>query len=111
MVAADVRLPDMQELTLEQFEEKLASKEPFVVDFWAPWCPTCIEMMPTVEEVAGESPVPFYKVNIDEHADMKERNRIKAIPMLMFYAEGRTREFLYGKQDKPKIEQKLNRIK
>jgi thioredoxin 1 len=101
----------LSELTLEQFEEKLASKEPFVVDFWAPWCPTCIEMMPTVEEVAGESSVPFYKVNIDEHPDMKDRNRIKAIPMLMFYTEGRTREFLYGKNEKSKIEQRLNRIK
>jgi len=83
----------LNELTLQEFEEKLASKEPFVVDFWAPWCPTCIEMLPTVEELA------------------KEKNRIKAIPMLMFYKEGRTREFLYGKNDKSKIEQKLNRIK
>jgi thioredoxin len=101
----------MQELTLEQFEEKLAAKEPFVVDFWAPWCPTCIEMMPTVEEVAGESSIPFYKVNVDDQPDMKDRNRIKAIPMIMMYAEGRTREFIYGKVEKAKIEQKLNRIK
>ena len=101
----------MQEITLEQFEQKLEAKEPFVVDFWAPWCPTCVEMIPTVEAVAEESAIPFYKVNIDESPELKERNRIKAIPMLMFFAEGRTREFLYGKNDKDKIEQKLNRIK
>ena len=101
----------MQEITLEQFEQKLAAKESFVVDFWAPWCPTCIEMLPTVEEVATESSIPFYKVNVDDQPEMKERNRIKAIPMLMFFAEGRTREFLYGKNEKSKIEQKLNRIK
>jgi thioredoxin 1 len=101
----------MQEITLEQFEQKLAAKEPFVVDFWAPWCPTCVEMIPTVEEVANESSIPFYKVNVDEQPELKEKNRIKAIPMLMFFAEGRTREFLYGKNDKDKIEQKLNRIK
>jgi thioredoxin 1 len=101
----------IQKITLEEFERKLEAKEPFVVDFWAPWCPTCIEMLPTVEEVASESSIPFYKVNIDESPEMKEKNRIKAIPMLMFFADGRTREFLYGKNDKPKIEQKLNRIK
>lgn len=101
----------MQEITLEQFEAKLASKDQFVVDFWAPWCPTCIEMLPVVEKVAEEfSNIPFYKVNIDEQPDMKERVRIKAIPMLMMYAEGRPREFLYGKADQPKIEQKLKRI-
>jgi len=101
----------IQKITLEEFEQKLASKEPFVVDFWAPWCPTCIEMLPTVEDVAGESDIPFYKVDIDEQPDMKERNRIKAIPMLMYFKDGRTREFLYGKNEKSKIEQKLNRIK
>jgi thioredoxin 1 len=101
----------IQKITLEEFEQKLASKEPFVVDFWAPWCPTCIEMLPTVEEVAGESHIPFYKVDIDEQPEMKERNRIKAIPMLMYFKDGRTREFLYGKNEKAKIEQKLNRIK
>lgn len=101
----------LQELTLQEFEDKLASKEPFVVDFWAPWCPTCIEMLPTVEELAKESSVPFYKVNIDDQPELKEKNRIKAIPMLMFYKEGRTREFLYGKNERSKIEQKLNRIK
>ena len=101
----------IEKITLEEFEQKLASKEPFVIDFWAPWCPTCVEMLPTVEEVAGESNIPFYKVDIDEQPDMKERNRIKAIPMLMFFKDGRTREFLYGKNDKTKVEQKLNRIK
>ena len=101
----------MNNITLQEFEEKLASKESFVVDFWAPWCPTCLDMMPTVEEIANDSSIPFYKVNIDEQPELKEKNRIKAIPMLMFYADGRTREFLYGKNDKAKIEQKLNRIK
>jgi thioredoxin len=101
----------IEKITLEEFEQKLASKEPFVIDFWAPWCPTCVEMLPTVEEVSSESNIPFYKVDIDEQPDMKERNRIKAIPMLMFFKDGRTREFLYGKNDKTKVEQKLNRIK
>ena len=101
----------IENITLEEFERKLESKEPFVIDFWAPWCPTCIEMLPTVEEVAGESNIPFYKVDIDEQPEMKERNRIKAIPMLMFYKDGRTREFLYGKNDKSKIEARLKRIK
>lgn len=101
----------MNTLTLQEFEQKLANKEAFVVDFYADWCQSCVEMMPTVEEVAGESTVPFYKVNIDEQVDMKEKCRIKAIPMLMFYKNGRAMEFLYGKNEKQKLEQKLNRIK
>ena len=100
----------MEHLSLEEFEMKMGAKEAFVVDFYADWCQSCVEMMPIVEEVAGESTVPFYKVNIDESPEMKEKNRIKAIPMLMMYKEGRVREFLYGKNDKEKIIQKVKRI-
>lgn len=101
----------IQKITLEEFEQKLESKEPFVVDYWAPWCPTCVEMMPLVEEISNESTIPFYKVDIDEQPELKERNRIKAIPMLMMYKGGRAMEFIYGKTEKAKVEQKLNRIK
>jgi thioredoxin len=101
----------MNKLTKEEFEQKMASGEPFVVDFYADWCQSCVEMMPVVEEVAGKSDVPFYKVNIDEEPELKEQNRIKAIPMVMMYKSGRVREFLYGKNDTQKLEQKLTRLK
>lgn len=100
----------MNTISLSEFEEKLKNKETFAVDFYADWCQACVEMLPTVEEVAKETTVPFYKVNIDDQPELKERNHIKAIPMIMMYAEGRTREFVYGKVDKDKIEQKLKRL-
>ena len=100
----------MQTLSIDEFEEKLKSGEPFVVDFYADWCQACVEMLPTVEEVALSTTIPFYKVNIDEQPEMKERNKIKAIPMLMMFSEGRTREFVYGKAEKSKVTQKLSRL-
>lgn len=101
----------LNRLTFDEFEEKLKSKEPFVVDFYADWCESCKEMMPLIEEIANESTIPFYKVNVDEQPELKDKNRIKAIPMLMMYNNGRAMEFIYGKTDKSKVEQKLNRIK
>lgn len=101
----------MKTLSVEEFEQKLQSKEPFVVDFYAPWCQACVEMMPTVEEIAAETDIPFYKVNIDEQPELKERNFIKAIPMLMMFNEGRKREFVYGKVEKDKVIQKLSRLR
>lgn len=101
----------MNTLTTEQFKEKMQSGEAFAVDFYADWCVACNEMMPLVESIANESPVPIYKVNIDESPELKELNRIKAIPMIMMYSEGRTREFVYGKAERDRIEQKLNRLR
>lgn len=101
----------LNKLTFDEFEEKIKNKEVFVVDFYADWCDSCKEMMPLIEEMANENTIPFYKVNIDEQPELKDRNRIKAIPMLMMYKNGRAMEFIYGKTEKSKVEQKLNRIK
>lgn len=101
----------MQELTTELMDEKLQSGEPFVVDYYADWCEACIEMLPLVSEIAEENPtINFYKVNVDDNPELKERARIKAIPMIMMYKEGRAKEFLYGINEKEKIEKKLRRI-
>ena len=100
----------MNELTNEVLEQKLQSGEAFVVDYYADWCQACNEMMPLVNEIATEQSVPFYKVNIDNQPDLKEKARIKAIPMLMMYKGGRVREFIYGKAEKETIEKKLNML-
>lgn len=97
-------------IDLIEFERKLSNKDTFVVDFYADWCQSCIEMMPLIEEISNETDIPFYKVNIDEDAQMKDRNRIKAIPMLIMFKDGRMAEFIYGKVEKIKIQHKLNRL-
>jgi thioredoxin 1 len=100
----------IQKITLEEYEQKVNNKEAFVIDYYTDWCVACQEMMPLVEEIASTATVPFYKVNIDEAPDMKDKARIKAIPMMMMYKEGRMREFVFGKVEKEKIQAKLNRI-
>jgi thioredoxin 1 len=94
-----------------QFDSELQNGGTFVVDFYADWCNACNEMLPVVEEVSQSyHQVPFYKVNIDDHPDLKEQARIKAIPMLMIYSEGRMRGFLYGNNTKETIQKKLNMV-
>ena len=102
----------MQELTTQLMDEKLQSGEPFVVDYYADWCQACVEMLPVVSEIAGENPeIEFYKVNIDNSPELKERARIKAIPMIMMYKDGIVKEFVYGLKEKQNIEKKLKRIR
>ncbi len=44
---------------------------PLVLNFWATWCPPCVEEMPDLEEVAGdlEGEVAFLGVNIQDDPD------------------------------------------
>jgi thioredoxin 1 len=100
----------MQEITTDTFESTVSSSEYAVVDYWAPWCSHCVAMLPNVEQVATESTVPFYKVNIDNEPVLKEQSRIRAIPALLFYRKGKIVDFLFGESTPDKIKQKLESL-
>jgi len=68
-----------------------AASIPVVVDFWAPWCGPCRAMAPEFEKVArdlaGEALV--VKVNTEAEPGLGERFRIRSIPTIAVFREGR----------------------
>jgi thioredoxin 1 len=99
----------MKQITTEQFDE--AIKVPYaVVKYGAEWCNACVEVQPKLEEVAKKTEVPFYSVDVDESPELKERARIKAVPMTVFYRDGRPSQFIYGDTTVENIEKKLNML-
>lgn len=95
---------------IEQLKSIVTENDIVVVDLYADWCNPCQQMLPVVEELAGETPaVPFYKVNIDLVPEAKEFTGAKAIPMLIVYKGGQKREFAFGINPKDKIKSKIDR--
>jgi thioredoxin 1 len=87
-------------------EELLQSKQPILVDFWAPWCGPCRAMSPALEaaakKLANEAKV--FKINVDENPSVSPRFNIRGIPTLILFKDGREANRLIGLSSKEQIE-------
>ncbi len=62
-----------------------------LVDFYADWCGPCKMLAPVIAELAEEHPeVRFFKVNIDENAELAARYGVMSIPTVVLIKGGET---------------------
>ena len=100
----------MQEFTDANWQsEVLNSSIPVVVDFWAPWCPPCRILAPTIEKLAAEyeGKVKVGQMNCDENQDIPACQRIQAIPTVLFFKDGKEVDRLVGINDEGKFKTSL----
>ena len=101
-------------LTDENFEkEVLKSKNPVLVDFWAPWCGPCKMQAPILEELAEEyedKDVKIATLNVDQAPKSAGKFQIMSIPTLMIFKGGKPVEQMVGVQDKKTLAGKLDKL-
>ena len=93
----------VKEVNDSSFEQEvLQSKQPVLVDFWAPWCGPCRMIAPTVEAIAEQyqGSASVAKVNVDDNPSIAQRYGIKGIPTLILFREGREEERVVGATSK-----------
>ncbi len=79
----------LENLTAENFNEKISSSQLSIIDFWAPWCGPCKSFAPIFEKVASENPdILFGKVNTEEEQAIAGEFQIRSIPTIMIIREG-----------------------
>jgi len=71
-----------------------------LVDFWAPWCRPCVQMVPELESIARQFPneVSVVKVDVDENANsaIARYFDVSAIPDLRVFVNGKPVEHIAG---------------
>ena len=78
-------------ITTDNFEEEvLKSEVPVLIDFWATWCGPCQMQGPVVEQAAEElKDIKVGKVNVDEEGALAQQFRVRSIPTLIVFKDGK----------------------
>lgn len=83
---------------MQQLDQIIAdSKKPVIVDFYGQTCPSCMQMLPVYDRVAGEleGQATFVKVDVDEAEDVVTRLNVLKVPCIMVFNEGKPQVQIY----------------
>jgi len=91
---------------------EMSKTVPVIVDFWAPWCGPCKQLMPVLERVvsAQDGKVKMVKVNIDENQELAGQMRVQSIPAVFAFKDGQPVDGFMGGQPESELKKFVARL-
>jgi len=97
--------------TLQAFKQAVGDAQGLaVLYFYLPNCPTCMQMEPVVNFAAQqlEETATFFKVNADQAVDITKKFKVKDVPQLLVFKDGKKVEVVDKVISKQELLARLN---
>ena len=90
---------------------EFSSKQPVVVQFWAPWCGPCKQLAPLLEKVVNETGnVKLAKINIDENQEIAAQMRVQSVPTVYGIVDGKPVDGFAGAQPESELRKFIKKL-
>ena len=98
--------------SVAEFHQIIQEGGPVLVDYYADWCGPCRALAPIIERVssAHAGRLRVLKVNTDLVPELAQRSRVRELPALHFYREGRKVAALSGFRTDDNLRKELLRF-